>query len=967
MRKRELFLILLFVPFVIPACGEITKETSLWIPENMITGETYEGVAILSNASPSGYVIVLSTSDPSIISVPESVSVLPYQNHGIFKIKALHQGDIQVFAVVDGKIAVSQAMIHSSSVMPEALSVLFPANKTKANTVIGYVVSVDSKGTPAPVSKDTHVTLNSSPMITVDKKIQIKQGNHYAKFVANLKGSGKVFASAPGLELGENQITKLQDEVTVKVRVAPDIILENSRAYFYVWLEKDGRSFKPPYVVHAFLSSSNLGSIRFNENVQIKQHSDAVLKISLIDGVGSGTLVSSDRGSATITANVEAFGSAQTNVVVGPVLVDENFEFLETKNMDKIKEIENRKPNIAFAWVYPSITDSKAFGVVALYNMNSTKDTVTSVKSNGTSVTITNSINRIMPVPIDGRTVTLTSSSGLNHPNVISLSESNEVLMKRGIGFNHAAEFQITGVNQGDYTLSLSGPGLERFQTKVQVMPPHVESYKINLTPIPSLPNSEQDIAMISIFDGQNALIDAQKTFAGPVGLSVTTDFETENLSIGSQNSAILAGSLNENAHVVVSAAGIMPHESTIMPSGVVDAIKLDLPQRIHILEEAPYTIHEVDASGIPLRKINFTNISATSGITLSNSHIIIDSVDVENFAVLSRLGADSREVWAFANQMSLQIIPHGTTNRVNKSFELTIDSDIRDPQIVIDSPIPYRKIDEQTYTVTPNKEGHFNITFTGIKKGYAPARSTYSVYAEKIFDVFFNAIGSDGKELHVSSLVKVDGVSKNFVTPHRDEFRPHFVNVEFPATLETGEDGYQLDHVNFGDQRISSGIIEQVYVDDDTTVVAQYQRMIKIQAENAIGGGYYPYGTTVTLSVPPKDKALFFVRDVFDHWEGAPYSTDVVILIAKENIDVKAVLREDYSFLMLVFGIGMTAMVYFIFVWRKGINLSWYVHKLAIIEKISKVGSVKMILKKPKSRYKVLHPRYPDRKEIDF
>ncbi|MGQ0772755.1 MAG: hypothetical protein ACT4NT_08310 [Nitrososphaerota archaeon] len=967
MRKQEFFLILLFVPFLIPAYGEITKEASLWIPENMITGETYEGVAILDNASPSGHVIILSTSDPSIMSVPESVSILPYQNHGIFKIKALRQGSIQVFVVVDGKISVSHAVIHSSSVVPEALSVLFPANKTKANTMIGYVVSVDSKGTPAPVSKDTQVTLSASQMITVDKKIQIEQGSHYAKFVANIKGSGKVFANAPGLELGESQITKLQDEVTVKLKVAPDIILENSRAYFYVWLEKDGKPFKPPYVVHAFLSSNNLGSIRFNENTQIRQHSDAVLKISLTDGVGSGTLVSSEPGSATITANVEAFGSAQTNVVVGPVLVDENFEFLETEDADKIKEIENRKPNIAFVWVYPSITDSKAFGVVALYNMNSTKDTITSVKSNGTSVTITNSINRVMPVPIDGRTVTLTSSSGLDHPNVISLSESNEVLMKRGIGFNHAAEFQITGASQGDYILSLSGPGLERFQTKVQVMSPYVESYKINLTPIPSLPNYEQDIAMVSVFDGQNALIDAQKAFAGPVDLVVTTDFETKNLSIGGQNSAILAGNLNEDARVVISAAGITPHESTIVPSGIADSIKLDLPQRIHILEEAPYAIHEVDSNGVPLRKINFTNISATSGITLSNSRIIIDSVDVEDFAVLSRLGADSREIWAFANQMSLQITPHGTTNRVNRSFELRIDSDTRDPQIIIDSPIPYRKIDEYAYTVTPNREGHFNITFTGTKNGYAPAKSTYSVYAEKIFDVFFNAIGSDGKELHVNSLVKVDGMSKNFVTPHQSELRPQFVNAEFPATFEAGEDGYQLDHVKFGDQRLSSGTIEQVYVDGDTRIVAQYQRMIKIQAENAIGGGYYPYGATVTLSVPPKDKALFFVRDVFDHWEGAPYSADVVILIAKENMDVKAVLREDYSFLMLVFGIVMTAVIYFKFVWKKGVNLSWYVRKLAIIEKIPKMGSVKTILKKPKSKHKVLRPSDFDRKEIDF
>lgn len=153
-------------------------------------------------------------------------------------------------------------------------------------------------------------------MLSVDEEVLIKNGTHYTKFVANIRGSGEVFATAQGLKTGHAHITKIQDEATVRIAVAPNIILENSRAYFYVWLEKDGRPFKPPYVTHAYVSSSNLDSIRFNENPYIK-HSDSILKISLIEGIGSGTLISSERGSATITASVEGFGSAQTNVVIG--------------------------------------------------------------------------------------------------------------------------------------------------------------------------------------------------------------------------------------------------------------------------------------------------------------------------------------------------------------------------------------------------------------------------------------------------------------------------------------------------------------------------------------------------------------------------------------------------------------------------------------------------------------------------
>ncbi len=962
--RIEFLISTFFVLFFLPASGQ-TEETRLWVPQKMITGETYESMIILDNASPSGQTVVLSTSNPSVISIPESVLVLPYQNHGIFKIMTLQEGTVQIFAVIEGKISSSETTVYSSSVVPTALSVLLAANTTKADKMTGYVLSVDAKGAPAPVPKDVWVTLSSSPVIKTAEKIRIGQGSHYAKFFAEVMGSGKIFASAPGLGLGEGQITKLQDEITVRIKVAPDIILENSKAYYYVWLEKEGKPFKPSYVVHAFLSSNNLNSVRFNENAHVSQYSDSVLRTPLVDGIGSGTLVSARRGSAIITADVEGFGSAQTNVVVGPALIDENFKFFEEKTADKAKEIEKRKPNVAFIWAYPSVTDSKSFGIIGLYNMNLTKNTSTNVDSNGTSVVITNSINRVEPVPIDGRTVTVTSSR-LEHPSIVLLSESNEVSMKRGMGFNHAIEFPISGSTQGDHTISVSGSGLERTQTTLQVKPPHDESYKIKMVPIPSLPNSKQDLAMISITDKYDALVDAQKTFTGTVSLSTSDGVDRKKDISISQNPAILDGSLSGATRVVVSADGTSPYENTISPSGMADSILLDMASRIHILEEAPYVVHELDSYGIPLRKINFTSVSATPGVTLSGNRITIDSYGVKDFAVLSRLGADNMQIEAFANHMSLQLTSQGTTNRVNRDFELTANTDVQDAQIMIDSPFPYKKTGERTFVITPNIEGHFNITLTGLKEGYAAAKATFAVDAEKIFSVHFNAVDSTKKELHVESLIKSDDNTRSLVTPHQHEIRPQFISVEFPETFETGQNGYELDHIMFGDQRITSGAIDHIYVDSDTAITAEYQKMVRIQVENALGSGHYPYGTTVTLSAPPKDKILFFVRDVFDHWEGVSYDSDTVTLVATENIDAKAVLREDYSLLMLTCGMVLTAVMYFRFVWKKRINPRWYVRKIVDTLWIPKIQPLWYALKKKGG--KMQKNSQPDsKKEIDF
>lgn len=929
----------------------------------MVTGETYEGMVVLDNASPTGKTIILSTSDPSVVSVPESVLVLPYQNHGIFKVRALQEGTAQVFAVIDGRITSSETMIYSSSVVPTALLVLLAANATKADRITGYVVSVDAKGAPAPVTKDTMVALSSSPMIKTAETVKIGKDSHYAKFYAEIMGSGKIFASAPGLGLGESEVARIRDEVTVRVKVAPEIILENSIAHYYVWLEKDGKPFKPPHVVHAFLSSNNLESIRFSENAYIGRYSGSVLRISLVDGVGSGTLVSAHRGSAIITADVEGFGSAQTSAVVGPVLVNKNFEFVEEESGSKIKQIEKKRPNVAFVWAYPSITDLKAFGVIGLYNMNITKNTSTHVDSNGTSITITNSINRIEPVPLDGRMIAVTSS-GLEHPSVISLSENN-IPMERGSGSNHAVEFPIFGPSQGTHTISVSGPGLERFQTTLEIKPSHRESYQIKLVPIPSLPNSIQDLAMVSVFDTNDALVDVRKTFAGIVDLSVSDgQGGKKNVGIGSQNSAIIDGSLNGATNMVVSADGISPYQNTVSPSGIANSVSLDMPKRVHVLEETPYTIHELDSYGIPLRKVNLTSISATHGITPSGNRIIVNNAGVEDLAVLSRLGADSGQIEAFANHMPFQIASQGTTNRVNRDFELTVNTDVQDVEITVDSPLPYKKTGERTFVITPNIEGQSNITFTGAKKGYATAKATFEVNAENIFNLVFNAVDSTNEEIHVISMIKTDGIEKSHVTPHQHEIRPQFISAEFPETFESGQNGYQLKHIAFDGQKMPSGTINQVYVDSDTVITAEYQRMISIQAENAVGSGYYPYGTTITLSVPPRDKVLFFVRDVFDHWEGISYNSDTVTLIATENIDAKAVLREDYSILMLTCGAALTALAYFRFVWKKGINPYWYARKISDLVCTPRVQTFLQALMK--KVVKTQKPRRPDSK-IDF
>jgi hypothetical protein len=453
---------------------------------------------------------------------------------------------------------------------------------------------------------------------------------------------------------------------------------------------------------------------------------------------------------------------------------------------------------------------------------------------------------------------------------------------------------------------------------------------------------------MISIVDDSESLIDAQKMFAGPLRVSVFSGDAQTDISISSLNSAVYSGILNENARVLVSASSLSPIEQKITPSGIASAVSLDVPQKIHATEPFPYAVHEVDSFGIPIRKLNATNISSTLGIIPDGRHLRVDSIGTENLAAVTKIGADGKQIESFANMFSFSIVANGVTNRIDKEFELRLDSDVDDFQVFVDSPIPYEKIDETTYQILPDREGRYDIRFTAAKHGYAPATGSFFVLAEKFVNLAIKAVASDGAELNIGQSLEIGNLTKSIVTPYEEEIRPQFLAARFPSEFVVGNKGYQLVNVAFEDQKIEDGKISNLYLSKNTEIVASYQRTIKIDAENAHGSGFYPYGQTVVLSVPPKDKFSFLIRDVFDHWEGLNHTTDHVAFAATHDIKAKAVLREDYTFLTLIISGAASLFLYNNFVRKRGLNLLFYVDRLNLPD-FGKI--LKLIVKKPKPK----------------
>ncbi|MEM3065157.1 MAG: hypothetical protein QW177_07285 [Candidatus Nitrosotenuis sp.] len=930
----------------------------------MIKGETYEGLVVLSDAATSGELVLITSSDKTIIESPKSITILPESNHGIFEIKTLKEGNARIFASVNGEVTSTDVKVYSSISTPDKLGMFLPSNSTKTAKVPVYVFTLDRNGSPAPVKHDVIVHLSSSSdMVRVPESVTVKNQTYYARFTAEVNGDGKITASATNLKPDTIDVKRQQENVDVLIGIAPNIALENSEIYYYVWLEKDGKPFKLSHVVDVFLSSNDPKVARLAPRGTSQHYGDGTIHAKMIDGVARGTLFTGDRGSATISANVDGFGYAQADLVVGPVTFSNNEGLSNQVRGGSSSDIQVNstsssridaiyQPNIALSWVFPAKTSDKAYGVVALYWQNVTRSVNTSMDEiDGTTVQSVLATQTLVPLPLDDRTITVSSQVGLDHKTMYQMSQSNILESTEGKGRLSAIEFELAASNQGDYTISVSGPGLDTSQTKLRVVPEHTESYKIGIVPLPSRPDIRQDLAIVSILDQEGNLVDSGMAQSKDIEIVTSKIQEISIGSVSGQSVSIVRGQVSEQASIVASANNIGTTSADIIPAGVSTAIEFDLPKIIHVGEPAPYVIHEVDIFGTPLAKIKPIGMSTSGGIEIDRNkeYLITRNPGQGKVAVLADAGADTKSFEAFSNTMSVEVVITKEKVRVGEKTQLAVISDIPNLEITIDSPVTFTETKGQgdesknIYLAYPDREGTFDVTVTAQKSGYAPVTKSLSFEAVNLFDLTVKAVSTqDGKEISAKhTLVISNQTISRISTPYSKELGPSEITMSFPQEQKMGDRSYSLQKILVGNEEFSEQEIE-FFLNSNTEVTAYYERMIKIDVAGAEGSGFYPYGETVTLSVPPKEKVSILVREAFDHWDGLPYETEPVSFTASEDVSAKVVYRDDYTFLMLVVAAIVTTALYTTTIRNKA-NLRWEISKFVDLLR----NNIKVILPK--------------------
>lgn len=897
----------------------------------MLSDEEYPVQITLNEPSADGSLVIVSVDDSSIIDVPQSVFISKHSNHGIFTVMPKKEGTVTIYAVYSGYSTEGTITVVSQQSNPESLQVFLTANKTKANQINGYVYSIDGKGSPVKVDSDLIVSLGTDDSLHTDSKIIIKNGTFSQSFILDVGGSGTVFASAKNMKPGESTITKELEAITLHLEVAPNIILDNSIAYFFLWLEQDGKPFNPPYAIDVQLSSSDYYKARLTKQMPQYQTGE-IFSSSMVDGFMYGELYTGLSGIVTISASVANIGSVHKTVVIGDVEVGDSalasiqdnseITIAESTNEERIEEaFGNPIANIVQIFAYPNPTSGKALGVLAPYFINFTDTMTVSIDSeNNNTASIDEDLfsidvgSAIIPLKTDGRTIYL-SSNGLDHDASVTLLERNIV--------THAVLFEISSFSDGDFVLAASGPSLLQSQTNLEVRSPSTNDYEFHVVKLPIVANEKQDLAIISIVEKDSGThTDVKKTFGIAPSLTIqpTSDSLSDLKLTKKNNSWVLQGYVENSGSAIISGNEVGLSNIDIVPAGIPVGLDLWVPNKVHVGEVFPYSLHEIDAFDNPIRKTVFSAISAPSLLEHTTNGFIAHSPKSISITVLgSQGGATTVTTDAFSNPMSLLPTLDFSEIRVGKEVVLDVSTDA-DANIKLDSPIPYEKIDKSTFVLSPTREGSYEITVIAEKTGYSTKLQTVDLLVKNEIDLRIDAmIDERNYPLNVDGELVIGNEEPiRFSTPFSEIVRPGPMTLSVPESYSSGDNNYLLSSVFVDGIEHSSAAVTFAPA-TDSKIDINYAQLLNVKVDGAhtvstgkIGESFL-YGSTVKLIAQDKQEFGWpFVRNVFDSWSGLPQhlisNESEIEFVIEENVYGKIVYVKDYLILIISFALSLTA-----------------------------------------------------------
>lgn len=910
MRKYNVFFVLtllVFIAFSQSVYAEfVSSEIDIFVPDKMIVGEKYHGMITTLLPPSKDTMVEISTDNDFVIKVPQTTKISLNQNHGIFEILPIHEGEAEIFVSYNGEIVSSSTVVFSEKSGAQKLKVILPSNSTIASDVLGFVFLLDGNDSPVPANKDTIITLVSSEKITVPANVVIRNGTSNVSFPVIVRATGDITATAYGLTSGHSSITKSQNIIDVKMAIAPNIALPDSYVNYFIWLEKDGKPYSVPHILNVEIQSSNINSIRLGITPSF---GNDILTISMMDGMATGRLYTGNDGVAEIFASITNYGHSSSLVYVGSVTLSDDGEIIQGEPIIPSEELN---PNYIQFWVYPDITNDVAYGVASLYHSESEDTLEITIDDDGTQISNIVEYTTLTPIKITNDIISISSEAGLEY-------DSNYLID----GYHLPTQskiFEIITQNEGDYIVTATG-GNSYDTANLQVTTTHNSKFSILLTSLPIRTQSTQPLLFVSVVDENGSIIDIADSF----GDSISLDIHTINGVVGKssikmyENVGIVSGFLTGIDTITISSNSFGSSEVKLIPSGVPVSVEFLIPDIVHVGEPFPITIHEIDSKGVPISKKDTNELSSTGFEKINEELITVSTAGESQIAILAQIGgAFQHVVNSFTNEISFSVSADKENVRVGIPIIIKVESTFDGIEYFIDSPFPSNKIDKNTFSVTPNYETENEIiTITGKLDGFTPLNKKIEISSENIVELEISANDLNSKKLSPKYTIHLGGEIIQNITPNTHVINPQTVMIQFPNEYSTSITGYKLVSLEKDGEKINGNVME-FYAEKDHTIIVTYDRFVKITVNNGQGGGVYSYNEIVKISAPSKQKLSYLIMEKFDYWEGID-KPETFVIKTKNDFTITAMYREDYTGFMIVIILIVLGVMFVVY--RKGDN----------------------------------------------
>lgn len=897
----SIIVLLFIIPFTLSIHGE-TEKIILSVPQKMIVGENYEGMITLLEPSINDGLGTISSGNDFILETQKNFKIKTNENHGIFSISPLHEGETIISVLYDGKLLTHTTKVYSKTSDAQKLKIILPTNNTLATDIKGFVFLLDGNDSPISSTFDRIVSLISSEKITVPQNIVIKNGTSHAIFDVIVRSTGEITAIAPQLSPDTIPIQKTQEIIDVKLGIAPNIILEESYTNYFVWLEKDGKPYTIKDVLKVEIQSSNTDVVRLELSPNAHKN-DNIISVSMYDGISKGRLYTGTSGISEISVSIPGYGHASSMVHVGTTLLGDN-----NKNYSSQEQYDDLEINNIQFWIYPGITNDYSYGVASLYHAEQTEEINISVDDD---IQITSIVDQtiLIPVKTEDTLISVSSQSGLSYDSSYTLDD---------VQFpTHSKVFEITAENVGDYTITATG-GNSFDTAQLIVTTDHNSKYSINLTELPTLSHMTQPLLLVSVIDDDENLVDIEKIFGSLFTVDVySTNAKVSSSVIFDDNVGIVSGLLGGSSEITVTSE-FGTTSKIITPSGVATSIEVFTPGIIHSGESFPVVIHEVDSKGIPISKKDISQISSSGFDGFDVNMGVIIGEGLQNISILSQLGGGFQtQIESFVNQISFDVGIDNTEPRLGEPVIITINSPITGITYDIDSPFPYDKIDGTTFEVTPDYEiSDATITIIGKLNGFGTTDRIVTLSSVNLVEIDVSAISINGDIITPTFDIQLtDGITTHD-TPYKGVIPPQTVIVTIPDEWKSLDGGYKLDEIISNGETVNGKIVK-FYADTDYSITILYDKFIKVTVNDGEGSGVYSYGESVKISAPDKPIIPILIKETFDYWIGSDITTSSFTITPENDYSITAVYKDDYSVLMVIVmgGVGIIVLI----VVRKG------------------------------------------------